>query len=233
MQHSLSAYGSQKTVSPGRKRVLSPGPWPTVLATSKSLSLIAPSPSVSASTSVSTSVPAPHGPRALMRARRRAWVLGSWLGSLGWRPLTRARELWPLSLRGRLASSVRRMADVRSASACDHTVRHTPWYVIWLPDAAFAPCPRSAPFACPDGPRYADDGRAAWNGSSPYGNEMIDERGSEFAVITDARSMSVDADGASGVAGAGSVYVNVCTVDAGCSVDAMISTSRGNESYQC
>lgn len=82
--------------------------------------------------------------------------------------------------------------------------------MIWLPDAAFAPCPRSAPFACPceekpDGPRYADDGRAAWNGSSPYGKEMIDARGSELEVMTDARRRSVEADGARGVAGAGSV----------------------------
>ena len=36
--------------------------------------------------------------------------------------------------------------------------------------------------------------------------------------------------GAKGVLGAGRVKVNVCTVDAGCSVDAIISTSRVNES---
>ena len=49
-------------------------------------------------------------------------------------------------------------------------------------------------------------------------------------VSTDARRRSVDADGASGVDGAGSVKVNVCTVEAGCRVEAMISTSRVNES---
>lgn len=42
--------------------------------------------------------------------------------------------------------------------------------------------------------------------------------------------MSVEAEGASGVDGAGNVKVNVWTVDAGCSVDAMISTSRGKDS---
>lgn len=36
--------------------------------------------------------------------------------------------------------------------------------------------------------------------------------------------------GARGVDGAGSVKVKLCTVEAGCSVDAMISTSRVNES---
>lgn len=36
--------------------------------------------------------------------------------------------------------------------------------------------------------------------------------------------------GAKGVLGAGKVNVNVCTVEAGCSVDAMISTSRVKES---
>ena len=210
----LSAYGNQNTVSPGKNSVLSPGPCPTVLATSKSLSLTAPlSPSVSASTSVSTSVPAPHGPLALIRARRRACEVGSpWPASLPWRPFTRASELWPLSLRGRLASKVRRIAAVRSASAWDHTVRHTPWYVIWFPPAAFAPWPRSAPPACPceekpDGPRYAEDGRAPRKGSSPYwyGKETMEARGSELAVMTDARRRSVEGDGARGVAGAGSV----------------------------
>ena len=42
--------------------------------------------------------------------------------------------------------------------------------------------------------------------------------------------MSVDWLGAKGVEGAGSVNVKLCTVEAGCSVDAMISTSRVNES---
>ena len=50
-------------------------------------------------------------------------------------------------------------------------------------------------------------------------------------VSTDARRRSVDADGASGVDGAGSVNVNVCTVEAGCRVEAMISTSRGKDSW--
>ena len=44
-----------------------------------------------------------------------------------------------------------------------------------------------------------------------------------------AESPRVDG-GAKGVLGAGRVKVNVCTVDAGCSVDAIISTSRVNES---
>lgn len=42
--------------------------------------------------------------------------------------------------------------------------------------------------------------------------------------------MSVDGLGASGVVGAGRLNVNVCTVDAGCRVEAMISTSRVKES---
>ena len=50
--------------------------------------------------------------------------------------------------------------------------------------------------------------------------------------MTDERRRVVEADGASGVEGAGSVKEKVCTVDAGCSVEAMISTSRVNESYQ-
>ena len=37
--------------------------------------------------------------------------------------------------------------------------------------------------------------------------------------------------GARGVFGAGSVKVKVCTVEAGWRVEAIISTSRGNESY--
>ena len=57
-----------------------------------------------------------------------------------------------------------------------------------------------------------------------------DERGSVFEERTEARRRSVDADGASGVDGAGVVKVKVCTVEAGCKVDAMISTSRGNDS---
>ena len=40
----------------------------------------------------------------------------------------------------------------------------------------------------------------------------------------------MDAMGARGVDGAGNVKVKLCTVEAGCSVDAMISTSRVNES---
>ena len=53
---------------------------------------------------------------------------------------------------------------------------------------------------------------------------------SVVVVRTEARSTSVDGLGASGVDGAGSVNVKLCTVDAGWRVDAMISTSRVNES---
>lgn len=42
--------------------------------------------------------------------------------------------------------------------------------------------------------------------------------------------MSVDAAGAKGVEGAGRLKVKVCTVEAGCNVEAMISTSRGKDS---
>jgi hypothetical protein len=38
--------------------------------------------------------------------------------------------------------------------------------------------------------------------------------------------------GASAVLGAGRLKVNVCTVDAGCNVDAMISTSLVKESFR-
>lgn len=58
-----------------------------------------------------------------------------------------------------------------------------------------------------------------------------EERGSVVELRTEARRRSVDADGASGVDGAGVVKVKVWTVDAGCSVDAMISTSRTNDSW--
>ena len=104
--------------------MLSPGLWPLmVLATSKSLSLMAPSVSTSRSVSASVVTPlAPHGPRALLRALRRAWRVGSAL------PLMRAvARLWADSLRERPASRVRRMAALRSLSAWDQTVRHTPW----------------------------------------------------------------------------------------------------------
>lgn len=47
---------------------------------------------------------------------------------------------------------------------------------------------------------------------------------------TDARRRSPEGVGARGVLGAGSVNVNVWIVEAGCSVDAMISTSRVKES---
>ena len=47
---------------------------------------------------------------------------------------------------------------------------------------------------------------------------------------TDARKRSVEGDDARGVDGAGKLKVKLWTVDAGCSVDAMISTSRVNES---
>ena len=57
-----------------------------------------------------------------------------------------------------------------------------------------------------------------------------DERGSVVEVSTEARSKSVEADGASGVDGAGNVNVKLCTVEAGCSVDAIISTSRVKDS---
>ena len=46
---------------------------------------------------------------------------------------------------------------------------------------------------------------------------------------TEARRRSVDVAGASGVGAAGTVKVNVWTVDAGCSVEAMISTSLGKD----
>ena len=64
-----------------------------------------------------------------------------------------------------------------------------------------------------EGPRYADDGRARTNGSSAYGYAYADT--SVFVVNTDARSTSVDGLDASGVDGAGSVNVKLCTVDAG------------------
>lgn len=141
------------------------------------------------------------------------------------------------SLRERPASSVRRIAAVRSASACDHTVRHTPWYVSMLLALGFmsGAARGAAPCACGvriDGPRYVDEGRARAKGSSVYGygKETMDECGSVVVVSTDARRMSLDAEGASGVEGAGRVNVNVCTVDAGCSVEATISTSRGKDS---
>lgn len=61
---------------------------------------------------------------------------------------------------------------------------------------------------------------------------MTEERGSVVEERTDARRRSVDADGARGVEGAGSANVKVCTVEAGCRVEAMISTSRGNDSWR-
>lgn len=94
--------------------------------------------------------------------------------------------------------------------------------------------------ACPwgdskefDGPRYAEEGRARPNGSFSYGYGKVttEERGSVVDVKTDARKRSVEADGASGVDGAGRVKLRVWTVDAGCNVEAMISTSRGNDSW--
>lgn len=50
------------------------------------------------------------------------------------------------------------------------------------------------------------------------------------AVITEARNRSPEGVGARGVVGAGSVKVKVWTVEAGCKVEAMISTSRVKES---
>jgi hypothetical protein len=100
--------------------VLSPGPWPMVLAASNSLSL-APPPSVSASVSASV-----HGPRAPFLACRRAMVVGS--SASARRDLMRdATTDCADSLRERPASRVRRMALLRSASAWDQTVRQTPW----------------------------------------------------------------------------------------------------------
>lgn len=99
--------------------MLSPGPWSTVLATSKSLSLTAPSPSASVSPpskSVSASVLAPQGPRDF--AFLFAWRMGSvpdlMLALLFARDGTR---LLALSFLDRLASRVLRMAALRSASA--------------------------------------------------------------------------------------------------------------------
>lgn len=43
--------------------------------------------------------------------------------------------------------------------------------------------------------------------------------------------MSVEAEGARGVEGAGRLNEKVCTVDAGCNVEAIISTSLGKDSY--
>ena len=77
------------------------------------------------------------------------------------------------------------------------------------------------------GPRYADDGRACENGSSLYGYAY---ETSVVVVRTEARRTSVEGLDASGVEGAGSVNVKLCTVDAGCRVDAMISTSRVKDS---
>jgi hypothetical protein len=51
-------------------------------------------------------------------------------------------------------------------------------------------------------------------------------------VSTDARRRSAEEVGAKGVLGAGRVNVKVWTVDAGCRVDAMTSTSRVNESWK-
>src|ERR1700683_218645 len=94
---------------------------------------MAPSPSVSPS--VSTSV---HGPLALFLERFLAWKVGSpLLGLLPTTPPASPRRLlrrdaktdWADSLRERAASRVRLIAALRSASACDQTVRQTPWYV--------------------------------------------------------------------------------------------------------
>ena len=52
-----------------------------------------------------------------------------------------------------------------------------------------------------------------------------------LVVKTDARSTSVEGLGARGVEGAGRLNVKLCTVDAGCRVEAMISTSRGKDSW--
>lgn len=81
-----------------------------------------------------------------------------------------------------------------------------------------------------EGPRYADEGRA--NGSSLYGYAKVaaDDRLSELER-TDARRRSPEGVGANGVLGAGRVKVNVWMVEAGCSVDAITSTSRVKESY--
>ncbi len=51
-----------------------------------------------------------------------------------------------------------------------------------------------------------------------------------LVVKTEARRTSVEGLGARGVDGAGRLNVKLWTVDAGCRVDAMISTSRVNES---
>lgn len=63
-----------------------------------------------------------------------------------------------------------------------------------------------------------------------YGKVNTEDRGSVLDVRTDARRRSVDGLGASGVEGAGRVKVKLWTVEAGWRVDAMISTSRVNES---
>ena len=80
-----------------------------------------------------------------------------------------------------------------------------------------------------EGPRYAEEGRACREkGSSEYGYAYAVT--SVLVVKTEARRTSVEGLGARGVEGAGRVNVKLWTVDAGCKVDAMISTSRVNES---
>lgn len=66
----------------------------------------------------------------------------------------------------------------------------------------------------------------------PYDASALPKRLSAAVDVerTELRRASVEG-GASGVLlGAGRVKVKVCTVDAGCRVDAIISTSRVNES---
>lgn len=147
-----------------------------VLATSKSLSLMAASPSDSPSVSPSATL---HGPRLELRTLRRACCAGSVSGMSERRALMRdATTLCADSLRERTDSRARRIAAVRSASACDQTVRQTPWYVMLPAPRASVPAPpRSgevlgATFVSRAdtllGPRYAEEGRA-WVSAYEYG----------------------------------------------------------------
>ena len=56
-------------------------------------------------------------------------------------------------------------------------------------------------------------------------------RSEGVADKTDERKRPIEEEGASGVEGAGSVNEKVCTVDAGWSVEAIISTSRVKDNW--
>ena len=97
---------------------------------------------------------------------------------LPWELFLRETRDWPDSFLEREASRVRRIAAVRSASACDQTVKHTPWYVmvplllealtsdVALPPGVWPLGDRKLV----GGPKNAEEGRACFaKGSSVYG----------------------------------------------------------------